>query len=253
MNYYKDLVKMGCFSCSDLTEKLNICDATAKTILNQYQKKGYIERVRHNLYVAISLENNQPVLSRFEIGNHISPDACISHHSAFEVYGYANQVYYDVYVMTNGRFKNFEYDGVNYLRVAPKGNIMTETLHGVRVTGIEQTVIDSINALDKIGGLEELLRCLLLIPSLNEDKLLFVLSEHHNGFLFQKTGFILEQLRDSFALSDDFFTLCEKNIPKADRYLTKEHNDYVYNPKWRLVGPEDITSIIDKGVDYDAI
>ncbi len=253
MKYYKSLVELGCFSARDVSEKLALCDATAATLLQQYQKRGYIERVRHNLYVAMSLENNQPVLSRYEIGCRLFPDACISYHSAFEVYGYANQVYYDVYVMSNSRFKHFEYGGVNYSRVAPKGNVQTEQVGGVRVTGLEQTVIDSLDAVDRIGGLEELLRCLMLIPSLDEKKLLIALSEHDNGFLYQKTGFVFEQLRDSLTLSDDFFKACKEHIPKADRYLTKEHDDYVYNSTWRLLGPDDLSTIIDKGVDYDAI
>ena len=189
MKYYESMANIGCFSRSELAEALHLGDATVATLLQQYQKKGYIERVRHDLYVVISIENKQPVLSRYAIGGRIFSDACVSHHSAFEVYGYANQVFYEVYVTTGSRFKDFEYDGITYRRVAPKGNVQKETVSGVRVAGIEQTVIDSINAVDKIGGLEELLRCLSLIPYLNEEKLLLALAEYKNGFLYQKAGF----------------------------------------------------------------
>ena len=151
MKYYESMVKMGSFSRSELGEALHLGDTTVATLLQQYQKKGYIERVRHDLYVVISIENKQPVLSRYEIGGRIFTDACVSHHSAFEVYGYANQVFYEVYVTTKSRFKDFEYDGITYRRVAPKGNVQRETVRGVQVTGIEQTVIDSINAVDIIG------------------------------------------------------------------------------------------------------
>ena len=252
MKYYEKMVDMGCFSRNELAKALHLGVATAATILQQYQKKGYIEQVRHNLYVVISIENKQPVLSRYEIGSRLFPDACVSHHSAFEVYGYANQIYYEVYVTTGSRFKDFIYDGISYHRIAPKGTIQTEKVSGVRVTGIEQTVIDSISAVDKISGLEELLRCLDLIPTLNEEKLLSALNEYQNGFLYQKTGFILEQFRMSYGLSDAFYHTCEDHIPKSDRYLTKEHNGYIYHPKWRLIGPKDLRTVIDKGVNHYA-
>ena len=252
MKYYESMVNMGCFSRSELAKALGLCDATVASLLQQYQKKGYIERVRHDLYVVMSIENKQPVLSRYGIGSRLFFDACVSHHSAFEVYGYANQVFYEVYVMTNSRFKDFEYDGVSYRRVAPKGTVQKETVRGVRVTGIEQTLIDSINSADKIGGLEELLRCLALIPSLNEEKLIAALAEYKNGFLYQKTGFLLEQFRAELNLSDAFFEICEDCISKSDRYLTKEHAGFVYHPKWRLIGPRDINRIVDKGVNYHA-
>ena len=252
LKYYERMVNIGCFSRTELAEALHLCDATTATLLQQYQKKGYIQRVRHDLYVVISIENKQPVLSRYGIGSRIFPDACISHHSAFEVYGYANQVFYEVYVMTNSRFKDFEYDGITYRRVAPKGTVQKETVRGVRVAGIEQTVIDSINAVDKIGGLEELIRCLSLIPSLDEEKLLLALAEYKNGFLYQKTGFLLEQFRAELSLSDAFFGVCEGCISKSDRYLTKEHAGFVYHPKWRLIAPKDINRIVNKGVEHYA-
>ena len=127
-------------------------------------------------------------------------------------------------------------------------------MNGATVTAIEQTVVDSIYALEKIGGLEELLRCLILIPSLDESALCSALTTYANGFLYQKTGFLLEQLNESFRLPSSFFAFCKEHIPRADRYLTKEHSDYIYYPAWRLIGPRDITKLINKGVtDYDAI
>ena len=252
MKYYEDMVDMGCFSRSELVSRLALKEATAASLLLQYQKKGYIERVRHDLYVAISIENKQPVLSRYEIGSRLFPDASVSHHSAFEVYGYANQVFYEVYVKTNSRFKEFEYGDVVYRRIAPKEPIQIQKAHGVKVTSVEQTVIDSISAVEKIGGLEELIRCLVLIPYLNVDKLLTALATYKNGFLYQKSGFLMEQLNGSLGLSDSFFQECKKHVPKADRYLTKDHSDCVLHRDWRLIGPKDITKKINKGVtDYD--
>lgn len=70
----------------------------------------------------------------------------------------------------------------------------------------------------KIGGLEELLRCLLLVPALDGDKLLEVLEAYGFGQLYQKAGFILETFKDELSLPDTFFAeRLEKGFPKNFR------------------------------------
>ncbi|MBQ8588729.1 MAG: transcriptional regulator, partial [Clostridia bacterium] len=172
MKNYEMIVELGCFTLGELAEKLNCCISTATTLIQKYFKKGYLERVRRDLYVAISIETKQPVLSRYQIGSRLAEDAYLSHHSAFEVYGYANQVFYEVYVATETRFTDFVYNGILYHRTAPKVNADINNINGVKASSVEQTVVDSICDMEKIGGLEETIRSILLIPSLNADKLL---------------------------------------------------------------------------------
>ena len=167
MKHYEKLLELGCFSKNDL-EQITGSEAAAKWLCREYQKKGYIERVKRDLYVAISLENQQPIANRYVIASHISNDAAVSYHSAFEFYGYSNQVFYETQVTSESRFRDFEYDGVTYRRIAPRITGGITEINGTRVTTLERTVIDSVNLFEKIGGLEELLRCLALIPTLDE-------------------------------------------------------------------------------------
>lgn len=187
MKHYEKLLELGCFSKNDL-EQITGSEAAAKWLCREYQKKGYIERVKRDLYVAISLENQQPIANRYVIASHISNDAAVSYHSAFEFYGYSNQVFYETQVTSESRFRDFEYDGVTYRRIAPRITGGITEINGTRVTTLERTVIDSVNLFEKIGGLEELLRCLALIPTLDEATLLACLAEYESGFLYQKTG-----------------------------------------------------------------
>ena len=253
MKHYDKLIELGCFSRSDLAGLLGN-DATAGSMLYEYQNKGYIERVRRDLYTVISLETKQPVLSRYQIGCGIFKDATLSHHSAFEFYGFANQVFYEVYVATNSRFEDFAYNGISYHRVAPKSMMDTVQTGGVRVTNIEQTVVDSIADFEKIAGLEETLRCLLVIPTLDEARLIRILDERHNGYLWQKCGYILEELNDSFALSPDFFESCQKHIAGGRRALMKNApQQQVWSKKWNLYVPRSLRELIDKGVSDHAV
>lgn len=254
MKKFEKIIELGCFSLKELADSLNCCIATATSLLQSYLKKGYVERIHRDLYVAISIETKQPVLSKYQIGCKLASDAYLSHHSSLEVYGYVNQVFYDIYVATNMRFRNFTYNGVRYHRVSPTNNADIMTINNVKVSSLEQTIVDSICDIEKISGLEEIIRSIILIPSLNSERLLKALKSHKNGFLYQKCGYILESLNDFLHLPDKFFIECQKYIPNAKRYLTKEHLGYVEQKKWKLFVPENIMDIINKGVEeYDIV
>ncbi|MCD7824038.1 MAG: transcriptional regulator [Oscillospiraceae bacterium] len=254
MDLYKELAATRCFTHSDMVQ-ITGSNSAAKQRIKSCLEKGTIERVRRNLYAVISMETEQPIPSRFQIASRITDDSCVSHHSAFEFYGYANQVFYDVYFTTEKTIQPFDYDGVHYQPVIWRGDTgIVETNIGVRVTSLERTVIDSIADFTKIGGLEELLRCLSLIPSLDENKLLEALEMHNRSQLYQKAGYILEAYAEELSLSDEFFSECVAKSSSSKAYLFEKQDDFVFHKKWRLYAPADLKKLIDKGVDgYDAI
>jgi len=253
MKYYESLIEKGSFTREQLT-KLVGKETIANNIIYEYQKKGLIEQVKRDYYVVISLETKQPILSRYQIGSNMFTDAFITHHSAFEVYGYESQVFYECFVGTEKRFSDFEYNGVLYRRIEKKPNVDVITLGKLRITSIEQTVCDSIRDHEKVAGLEEVVRCLMLIPGLDEQKLLKCLENYSNGFLYQKCGYIFEQLKEEFHFSEEFFDACEKHSSAARRYLVKGLRDNVYHERWKLYTPRSLRTLVDKGVaDYDAI
>lgn len=252
MKHYENLLEVGSFSRSQLIDVVGNA-GIANNVIFEYQKKGLIEQIKRDYYVTISLETKQPVLSRYQIGSNMFPDACLSHHSAFEYYGYGNQVYYECYVATDKRFTDFEYDGIKYRRVEKKPGIDVVHHGNITVTSIEQTVVDSIRDYEKIAGLEEVIRCMVLIPGLNERKVLECIARNNNGFLYQKCGYIFESLQNEFNFSQAFFDECEKHSSKAKRYLLKGLKESVYQEKWKLYTPYSLKALIDKGVsDYHA-
>ena len=72
MKHYEKLLELGCFSKNDL-EQITGSEAAAKWLCREYQKKGYIERVKRDLYVAISLETQQPIANRYVIASVTMP------------------------------------------------------------------------------------------------------------------------------------------------------------------------------------
>lgn len=253
MKYYEQLVQLGCFSKNDV-EKLTGNSGTAFSLLQNYKKNGYIEQVKRNLYVAISMETKQSVATRFQIASHIKPDAYITHHSAFEYYGYGNQVFREIYVASGNKFDSFSYDETSYQYIAPRIDAgVAQGRDGVRITDLERTVVDSLNDFERVAGLEEFLRCLDLIPSLDEKKLVFYLEKYDKNFLFQKAGYLLGYFQAAFQLSESFFNICEKGIGRSVRYFYRgiENESSVYDRRWKLYVPEHLESIISKGGGAD--
>jgi predicted transcriptional regulator of viral defense system len=251
MKYYERLLEMGCFKRDEvcaLTKNYN----TAGTLLKSYLKKGYVLQVKRNLYVAVNLADRQPVANKQRIAKKITPTAYISHHAAFEYYGCANQVSYQVEVSSETPFATFSFDGLTYMYIASriKAGVITRP-DGVRVTDMERTAIDGIHDFEKVAGLEELLRCLALVPSVREEKLLAYLASYGKQVLYQKAGYILRHFQRTFNLSDAFFSECAAHIGKSTRYLTGNHKG-IYNGEWRLVVPSDLMKTINKGVTSDA-
>jgi predicted transcriptional regulator of viral defense system len=252
LKYYERLVELGCFTRDDVAA-LTGNRETAHSIIEAYKKKGLIESVRRDLFVAMSLETKQPVPNRYAIASNAAQGAYVSYHSAFEYQGLANQVYYEVFTASPSRFRIFEHGGITYRYVAsPFCDGVDNKADGTRVTDLERTVIDGIDDFEKAGGLEELLRCIGMIPYLDGVKLLSYLSSYNKLFLYQKAGYILEHFKDSLKLADDFFTACQGKVPKNKRYLYDriKHERRILNKSWALYVPDDLMALIKKGAYY---
>lgn len=84
--------------------------------------------------------------------------------------------------------------------------------------------------------------------------LLSALERYGYGKLYQKTGYILETFQEDLGLPDSFFEECEKHLSGSKAYLETKKDSFVLQKRWRLFAPENLKTLIDKGVnDYDAI
>ena len=138
--------------------------------------------------------------------------------------------------------------------IISKPDMEVVQMRNIWVTSVEQTVVDSIRDFEKIAGLEEVIRCMMLVPGLNEQKVLECLARNNNGFMYQKCGYLFEEMQEEFHFSANFFDACENGSSGAKRYLMKESQDNVFHKRWKLYAPASLKGLIDKGVDdYDAM
>jgi len=251
MSLYLEMLKKPVFSSEDAVQ---LCknSGTAKNHLSRLAAEGRIERIRRDLYTCISPETGLPVANKYQIASAITPTSCVSHHTALEYYGAADQVYYDVYVSSATKFKEFEYDGYTYRCIVSANNCditQPDFTNGIKITGMERTVIDSIKDMDKVAGLEEVIAAIELLPMIDEQKLIENLSFYGNQFTYQKTGFILERYKEQFALSDYFFEYCREKAGKSKRYLTNDVKCTIWNREWNLMVPENVFGLKNGGLN----
>ena len=249
MKYMDELLQRGCFSFNDIVA-LTGNTATAGSMLLYYTKHGAVVQIRKGLYSAINPLDKEPVASKYLIGTKLTDTAVISHHSAFEYHGYANQVAYQVFVSSESKFNTFEFGGHVYVRVPSNIKMGVETTtRGERITDLERTVLDSINDFEKDMGFEELIQCISAIPVLNESRLLSYLEAYDKCFLYQKVGFIFEHFRENFDFSDGFFCECKVRSGNSSRYLLKNMHgaDMDFSNKWHLTYPKNLWNNLSGG------
>lgn len=246
------LAKHPVFTINDVKELIGN-EKTAYTQLYRLMKRNLVKKIRKNIYSVINPATGQLVASRYQIACAITDTAYISHHSAFEYYGLANQVFYEVYVSSKTKFNHFEYDHITYKYVASRmseGVFEAKNTSGVRVTDMERTVADSIKDLNKIGGVEELLNCLEGIQYLDEMKLKRYLDIYNTQSLYQRVGYLLDHYRKEMHLSKEFIEYCKDKIGKSILYLVSDAKDEsFYDNEWRLMVPKGLFEITDHGGD----
>lgn len=243
-NLYFNLLKTPVFSIDDVNQFFGNIH-TARSSIGRLIKKGLVIKIRNNLYTCISGETLSPVANRFQIASSISPTSYVSHHSAIEYYGMANQVYYEVYVSSETPFKEFSFNGYVYRRLPSKfkeGVISPEYSGGIRITDLERTIIDSIKDIDKIAGLEEVISFLGSLETVDEGRLLKYLELSENQFLYQKCGYLLSK-EARLNLSAHFFDVCKEKTGKSRRYLSSNQTDGIFIEKWQLIVPKDVYNI----------
>lgn len=252
MKGYSELAKLIVFSVADV-ENLTGNIHTARSMLARLMDKGYVRKIRSNMYTTVNPATGGVVASKYQIACAINDTSYLTHHTAFEFHGVANQVYYDVYVASGPRFKDFEFEGFTYKRVAPRidlGVVEPRITQGVRVTDLERTVIDSINDFEKIAGFEELLNCLSLIHYLDEVKLITYLDAYGVQALYQRTGYLLEYFSKEMKLSQEFIMYCKNQVGKSIGYLSEEaKHGGKYVREWGLVVSEELFVAEELGGD----
>ena len=236
---YEKILNLKVFNSEDvykLTGNIN----SARGLINDLLDFNLIKRVKHNLYVICDIEFKNTIADQYMIGSKIKDDAYISYHSALEYYGVKNQVFYQVYVSTKKRFKDFDFEGISYKCIDSKYDFGITEKNKVRLTDKERTFIDCINRTDLAGGSEELIMCLELFGQLDGDKILEYLKGYNSNKLYLKVGFFIELLNEHYGVNNTIIEKCREKKGEKKLYFNEETKKMKskYVKEWNLIVPE---------------
>lgn len=212
----------------------------AESVLLSHQKRGYIQKIRRDMYCALNLATHLPEADRFEIACSIQPEAYIAYHSALEFHGLAQQLWYDVQVAVSRPFTPFQFSDATYLPIVSKCSAGIEEplfRRGVRVTNLERTIVDCIIRMDLCGGAEEFMHCVEAVHVLRSDMLVDVLQAYDTPVVYQKVGCVLDVLHLPIDNGEQVIKLCHEAAGRAVNLLTNKENSNLYQSKWKLYIP----------------
>ena len=238
IEWYIRLAELGMFRRSDLRD---ILYEKAEDIFRYFSNMDYIDHVNDDWYVLLDIDTRYPLIDHYWIVPKMFPDACVCLHTAFELYGAYNQVYFTVYVNSPKPFDYFEYYRVGYTYIPITTPRKIVYVNDIPHTCIEQTIVDSIAGLEKYCDLEELIQSISLLPSFSEAKILEECNIRNDSFVWQKVGYIFEYFAEQYSLSNDFFEACKANITTEfpDKRLDQcSMYNLVYHQTWKLYAPE---------------
>ena len=248
MKYYQILAPLSVFSLDQAIEMIGN-EYNAKKSLYGLIKHDQVRRVKKNLYSVVDPVTQEDSASRFAIASHITENSCVGLHSAFEFYGFYNQSYSEVQVISAKRFCDFQYGDYLYRCFLSKNFAQIDSIQGVRVTSIERPIVDSINLLGKSMDTEELVKCLTLIHRVNEEKIKELLLAYNKDLLYRKVGYVLSFFKEELNLSEEFFAFCKKESNVLNYgYLTYgDTQNLEFIKEWGIYAYIDLVKLSGKG------
>ena len=252
MKYYKELAQIGLFKI-DAAVRITGDRYKAEKTIASLLKSGEIRRIKRNLYTVVNPSTLEDFSNRFVIASHITDSSFVSYHSAFEFYGFYNQVFYEVQVASTKKFQPFTYGEYEYLFFETGSLKQVDIIQETKVTTIERTIVDSINMLGKVMDVEELVKCMDLVHRVDEEKIKEMLLEYNKEILYRKVGYFLSFYQEDLNISDGFFDFC-KDHSKRDNVGSISSNEIKkleYVSEWGLYAYKDLRMIAAKGGNID--
>lgn len=234
MKYLEILSKKRIFNHAfmmEITKSRSLADET----IQNYLKKGYIKRVKKNLYVTTSIENGGIIPTKYEIASNITNSSYISYKSALAFYGYYNQVSNEIIVSSLEQFRDFSFEYDYYHYKYTKSVDYVEVINNVRVSSIEKSIVDCISDIKTYDDLEEVIEILSMLPKIDGRKILKYLKYVNKAILYSKVGLLLSFYKDGYYITDDLLNeLNERGIKKNRDFTKEKHRLDKYYKEWKL-------------------
>jgi predicted transcriptional regulator of viral defense system len=249
---YKDFYEQKVFTFESLKEKYRKDNTlgSLRILLHNCKVNGYIGTVKGSLYYIIPQEFSKEnyTVDKYLIASKLTSTDIVAYHSALELLGVAQSAFNRVFILTQQRISSFDFQGTTFIGVT--GNIgfgyTTIVREGVsiRVTDRERTLIDGIDRLKYVGGLEEYLKSIKSFPSVSFQRIEEYLKRYQKVGLYSKVGFLLSFFKERWTFPDDVRRRLRSKVKKKVYYLTQTKGKAEFNKEWNLMVPRNLRELI---------
>lgn len=225
---YERMYNRGVFTVEEAAEALDQRGARLYETLSRLSAEGYLSPVRRGLYAVVPLNarGEEPVVNPYLVASKLARPYVLGYHTALELHGAAHSSFHQAFVASPASFRTFTHQGITYRRVAATGAEVEKSRTMVVVEGQdvhvakrEWALVRCAHRLDLSGGLEELLRSVEAIPSLNLAEVHDALRTLGYATLYNRVGFILSRYRKLWRVSDADLAELREHVSAHRQYF----------------------------------
>lgn len=240
------------FAAAHRTGKTLRPDSSLATV-KQHLRAGNLLRIRRGLYATVPRGQTPDslVVDPYLLASHLAHDAVVAYHGALQFHGKAHSLTRRLPFLTASKPKPFVFRGTEFVPVPVPpplraladlgGGILEKPRDGatVRVTTLERTLVDVLDAPRHGGGWEEIWRSLESVEFFDVDAVIDYAFRLDSAVTVARVGFYLEQHREELMVEDHHLDrLCER-APRRPLYLERgKRESGKLLSRWNLIVPQ---------------
>lgn len=227
---------------------------TAAKLLLHHVGAGRLVRVRRGVYAAVpaGVKAMDLQVDPYLLASKLAPGAVVAYHAALQFRGKTYSLWQRYHFLTRRRTTPLSFRGAEFLPVrAPSDRrarrqagrgVVEEPYAGgmVRVTSLERTLVDVLEAPSLGGGWEEIWRSLEMVEFFDLDAVIGHALARSSALTVARVGLFLEQHREALMVEDGHLTALRRRAPAQPRYLGSDRETGRLVKPWNLVVPERI-------------
>lgn len=227
---------------------------TTDSLLRRYVADGRLLRVRGGLYAVVprGMDAAAAPVDPYLVATKLAPDATLAYHGALQFWGKAYSVWQRFHFFTETSTRSLRFRGLEFvpvkvprpLRGLPAADLhVTEQRHAggnVRVTTLERTLVDVLDAPANAGGWEEVWRSLEMVEFFDLDAIISYALRRESALTTARVGLFLEQHREALMVEDPHLERLRQHRPRQPRYLDARRKPGKLVASWNLIVPEDV-------------
>jgi predicted transcriptional regulator of viral defense system len=207
----------------------------ASRALSYLVRRGYFTRVRNRLWLRAGASCDP-----YRIGARVTEPYAFVYGSALALHGGGASLRTEVLIASSHRFDAFEFDGVLFRHTAPwPEGALTKVSVGpefVWVTSLERTIVDCVRIPANAGGIEELMRSLGALPSIDPELVLRWVDHYGEANLAGRLAVALESA--DLLTNQELGNQLKSRRPRSRIYLEPSQRGGKLSSRWNVIVPD---------------